>query len=65
MDSALLEVQSKLECRILQNELEQKKTIPNVDINENILSVFDNFEIFFYYFNTSKISMTHIVDVLI
>lgn len=64
MDSAILEVQSKLECRVLQNVLEQKKTIANEDINEDILSVFDNFEIFFYYFSTSKINMTHIVDVL-
>lgn len=65
MVSAILEVQSKLECRALQNILEQKKTIPNEDINKDILSVFNNFEIFFYYFSTSKISMTHIVDVLI
>lgn len=46
-NSTKLEVQWKWECRVLQNISEQKKTIPNEDINKDILSVFDNFEIFF------------------
>lgn len=63
-NSTKLEVQWKWECRVLQNISEQKKTIPNEVINKDILSVFDNFEIF-YYFNISEISMSHIVDLLI
>lgn len=45
--------------------MEQKKTIPNKDISKDILSVFDNFEVSFYYFNISEIRMSHTVDVLI
>lgn len=65
VDSAILEVKWKWERRALQNILEQKKTIPNENINKDILSVFDNFEIFFYYFSTSEMSMSHTVNVLI
>lgn len=65
MGSALLEVQWKWEYRALQNILERKKTIPNKAISKDILSVFDNFEVSFYYFNISEIRMSHTVDVLI
>lgn len=63
--SALLEVQWKWEYRALQNILEQKETIPNKDINKDILSVVDKFEVSFCYFNISEIRMSHTVDVLI
>lgn len=42
----------------------KRKSMLNEDMSKDILYL-DNFKVFFYYYNTSEIRMSHTIDVLI